>query len=147
MRTRQISATAEQYVEYLFAITTKFVLIKLISQTKPILRISSVNVAPEYGVEETMKLLQTLSQYGFAKERQELLAIFYKSKKWKKWGSKWIYGKVDLAIMAGHYMFEDERVKKIKAKIETVIPLNDILKDHLQKILKAHLRQCGWNKY
>ena len=105
--------------------------------------IPSVNIAPEYGVEETNKLLRTLSKYEFKKEREELRRIFYKSKKWKKWASRWTNND-ELAIMAGHYMFEDQRVKEIKAKVETAIPLNKILKEHLREVLRRHLRICGW---
>lgn len=106
--------------------------------------IQSVNVAPEYGVEETTKLLKTLTDYGLTQERKELEKIFYKSKKWKKWAKAWDYNKQDLAVIAGHYMFEDERVKEILTKVQQVIPLSGILQTHLETILKKHLRECGW---
>lgn len=66
--------------------------------------ISALNIAPQFGVNQTMFILTSCKKYGL--NPSEFLDDCYKSKKW----SKWLYkstkkDKLKCSILAGHYNF------------------------------------------
>ena len=72
----------------------------------PKLGIHAANVAPEFGVVETLAFIDLLKKFKRYKFVDEFLEISYQSKKWEKWlvpGSK--ITKSEKAIISGHYIF------------------------------------------
>ena len=66
--------------------------------------ISALNIAPQFGVNQTMFILTHCKKYGL--DTSEFLNDCYKSKKWSKWlyvSTK--YDKLKCSILAGHYNF------------------------------------------
>ena len=104
---------------------------------RPILGIHACNVAPEFGVAETKALLYLLSIYGFEKELQEFIHIAVESRKWVKWmlpdSSATDF---DKAIICGHYVFSDPRVREIKSKVQSELKRIEI---DLEQFLKRNI--------
>lgn len=79
------------------------------------LGLNALNIAPEFGYAETTFLVSELAKARMHRSILEFLNISYNSNKWVKWFSKdneaTYYKK---AFVAGHYVFNDQRVKNIK---------------------------------
>lgn len=84
----------------------------------PLVGVHAVNVAPEFGVTETLKLLELFLQEDMAFATEAFVQICVGSGKWEKW---MILGEetsdLEKAIICGHYLFMDERVVELKAEL------------------------------
>lgn len=109
----------------------------------PKLGIHSANVAPEFGVIETRRLLEALKEHKFKKERKRFLEIALESNKWDKWVISDLTDE-EKAVIAGHYVFSEPEVKDIIAKVNEKIYLNDILKNAIQFGILRYLKSFGW---
>ncbi|WP_271189235.1 hypothetical protein [Dactylosporangium matsuzakiense] len=77
--------------------------------------VDAVNVAPELGVAETRALLRLMDELGLGAQREAFLTLAYESQLWRKWltpGST--AGDEERAVMAGHYVFSDDRFAGIR---------------------------------
>lgn len=86
---------------------------------RPELGIGGVNVAPEFGVEQTRGLLELLR----GAEEDEFLQLAYDSRKWEKWllpNSK--ASDRDKAVIAGHYVFETGEFAGLYARLLERVP-------------------------
>ena len=111
----------------------------------PRLGIHAANVAPEFGVSETINLLKILEENGLKKSSQEFLELAYDSGKWDKWllGSTTTTDR-EKAILAGHYIFSTEEcrnlIKKASGKLALKgINLNNMLKESIKKSIGRYL--------
>jgi len=96
-------------------------------QWHPRLGIHAVNVAPEFGVEETRSLLSILEENNLHALANEFLRIAYESKKWVKWMVKDTQATDrDRAIIAGHYVFSTPECLEIKAKASSTLKTKQI---------------------
>lgn len=78
--------------------------------------IDAVNVAPQFGVIQTMLTLQKAYTYGL--DPAEFLDSAYQSGRWKKWLSKnSADNKFLCSVIAGHYVFSSAAYKKLYEKI------------------------------
>jgi hypothetical protein len=113
----------------------------------PIIGIHSVNVAPEFGVAETIALLSIMKELSASKEIDEFIKICIDSNRW----AKWVIGIGDVsdlekAKICGHYLFSDKRVIKIKKEImnkyfeETGKDLELYLKEHVKVSITRYLK-------
>jgi len=86
----------------------------------PRIGIHAVNVAPEFGVFETKHILKICGELNLKKEEEMFLELAYESRKWDKWllpdSNTTDY---DKAVIAGHYVFANERFKEIKKSISS----------------------------
>jgi tagatose-1,6-bisphosphate aldolase non-catalytic subunit AgaZ/GatZ len=105
--------------------------------------IHSVNIAPEFGVLETIKLLELLDTHKLKKERKRFIQIAHNSKKWVKW---LISEHTDeyKAIICGHYVFTDPEVMDIKNLLSEKMYLDDVLKTELTCRLLKYLKDFRW---
>lgn len=105
----------------------------------PKLGIHAANVAPEFGVEETLAFIKILRRYQLNNIIDSFIDLAYDSKKWKKWMiPNTIVGKEKKAIIAGHYIFSDPHFIELKAIAE-----KELLKNHnisLDHELKVHIK-------
>ena len=100
--------------------------------------VSGINIAPEFGVLETISFLKILDEYKLIKFKKEFISLSYSSKKWKKWLIPHLdITKFEKAIIAGHYVFSTPEFIKIKKKSEKIIGKNidRILKEEIKKSL------------
>jgi fructose/tagatose bisphosphate aldolase len=98
------------------------------------LGIHSANVAPEFGVAETLELQNILPE----SEWEKFVDIAYESKKWEKWMVDDTPDKEWKAIIAGHYVFNHPEVKALME------PHKDRLKDAVKKNILTYLKAFGW---
>lgn len=93
----------------------------------PRVGIHAVNVAPEYGVAETLALVDILKQYKLKNLLEEFLKISYDSHKWQKWmlpdTNKTDFEK---AIISGHYVFSNKKFLQLKKQISEYFINQDI---------------------
>ena len=93
--------------------------------------ISALNIAPQFGVNQTKFILGECLKYGI--NTDNFLEFCYKSKKWEKWllkiDSKDTY---KCSILAGHYNFQDKSYKLI---LDNLNKIND---NFNQKIVDEH---------
>lgn len=107
----------------------------------PSLKISAANVAPEFGVCETKNFINILEKHYLFNLENDFLEMAYNSNKWKKWvmlGSQ--ISPRDKAILAGHYVFSDEKFLRIKEKAQINIKYINI-----DEYLKASVKNCIMN--
>ena len=85
---------------------------------RPKIKIDGVNIAPEFGTLETKIYFELLSKYRMYNEKEKLIKLLVDSGKWKKWTNKKSkLSNLRKAIIAGHYMYMNEKFKKIKEKL------------------------------
>jgi hypothetical protein len=86
-------------------------------QWHPRLGIHAANVAPEFGVTETLALLNILEENNLQTLADEFLSLSYDSKRWEKW---MLYeteaSDRDRSIISGHYVFSKPECDELKAK-------------------------------
>ena len=111
----------------------------------PRLGIHAANVAPEFGVTETISLLKILEENNLKNIADKFLEIAYSSEKWKKWlSSSSKLNDRKKSILAGHYVFSKNECKelKIEASQELAfkgINLNQFLKESIKKSIIRYL--------
>ena len=104
----------------------------------PLLGIHAVNVAPEFGVEETKKFIEVLDFYNLKNIKEQFLDLSYSSNKWKKWlkeNSKTT--DFEKSIISGHYVFSDPKFNEIKKKMHSSLKNKKI---NIDKILRLHVK-------
>lgn len=109
------------------------------------LGIHSVNVAPEFGVEETKTLLFLMNDFGMFNEHDDFVKMAYESGKWKKWMINGEHAdKEYLATICGHYILEDPRVLEIKTKLNQYCAVDDLIQMRLENSITRYLKAFGW---
>ena len=107
-------------------------------QWHPRLGIHSANVAPEFGVTETIALVDLLEENTYLNLADRFLKISYDSRKWDKWMLKdSTASDRDRALIAGHYVFSNPEVKELKLEASTELEKKGIhLEHHLKNKVK-----------
>lgn len=112
----------------------------------PRLGIHSANVAPEFGVAETMALLRAFISAGREDLADRFVAIAKASGKWRKWTYRdSIYTDNQLASICGHYIFSNEEVLELKRELQSMRSssdpsLDDILKKQVKMAIMRYLK-------
>ena len=112
----------------------------------PRLGIHAANVAPEFGVTESIAFLNTLESNGLKDIANQFIKLSFDSGKWKKWiikGNK--ITDRDKAIIAGHYNFSKPEFVEIKNKAEKILLTKNInldlkLKEEIKKAIYRYLK-------
>jgi hypothetical protein len=112
-------------------------------QLVPKVGIHAANVAPEFGVVETIAFVNLLKKYKLNDLLDKFLNISYNSMKWKKWllpnSQTTDYEK---SIIAGHYVFSNPEILDIKNNAQSIIKeiiIDDYLKDEIKKSIRRYL--------
>jgi hypothetical protein len=107
----------------------------------PKLGIHSANVAPEFGVEETLAFIKILKKYKLNDLIEKFVKLSHESKKWDKWmlpDSK--AGKMEKAVIAGHYIFSEPEFVEIKSYAKSELQKHNIdLDEHLKSEVKKSI--------
>jgi tagatose-1,6-bisphosphate aldolase non-catalytic subunit AgaZ/GatZ len=115
-------------------------------QWHPRLGIHAANVAPEFGVTETLALLDILKNNKLEALADGFLELSFKSRKWEKWMlPDSTATDRDRSIIAGHYIFSTSECLEIKAKAaakldRTGIELDSYLKDRVKESITRYMR-------
>lgn len=118
----------------------------------PKLGIGGVNIAPEYGVQETQSFLNFLESHGQEELAIRFLDLAFKSQKWVKWMLPDTDATIrDRSIIAGHYVFAKSEFKDIKEQAARnlsmkVDEVDRVLKKSLRSLLMRHVRALGPNR-
>ena len=107
----------------------------------PKLGIHAINVAPEFGVEETKALIHILRETQNNKLLEDFLELSYKSRKWKKWMLKNSNATdFEKSIISGHYVFSDPEFKQLEKKLTKSLDIKNIkLDEYLRKRIKTKI--------
>jgi len=112
----------------------------------PRIGIHSANVAPEFGVTETLALITVLRKHKLDKLADQFLRLAYESRKWEKWMlPDNVADDTEKAIIAGHYVFAHEACKALKSEaakslIKHNIGLDSYLKDCVKLEITRYLK-------
>jgi hypothetical protein len=104
------------------------------------LGIHAANVAPEFGVAETLALLDVLEKNKLQILADDFLKLSYDSKKWEKWMlDKTIASDRERSIISGHYVFSKPACDELKAKARKDLAKKNI---DLDAHLKNEVKKC-----
>ena len=110
-------------------------------QWHPRLGIHAANVAPEFGVAETLALVSVLEGNGLTKLVERFLQLSYDSRKWDKWMLPSTRATDrDCSIISGHYVFSKPECAELKAEAISQLTRKGIeLEQHLKQQVKQSI--------
>jgi hypothetical protein len=110
-------------------------------QWHPRLGIHAANVAPEFGVAETLALIDVLEKNNLQGLADDFLKLSYDSKKWEKWMlDETSASDRDRSIISGHYVFSKPACDELKAKARKDLANKQIDLDfHLKNAVKKSI--------
>ena len=112
----------------------------------PRLGIHAANVAPEFGVTESLALINILKKFNLKKHLSKFLELSYNSKKWSKWViNKNLISDYEKSIISGHYIFAKEEFLELKNDLNYIlnkkkINLDNELKKSIKEAISRYLR-------
>jgi len=116
----------------------------------PRIGIHAANVAPEFGVVETLALVNLIKHYKQRKILDQFLELSYNSKKWQKWMIDLNNNKNDYqkSIISGHYIFASQEFLDLKEELSKNISLSIneidiILKRSIEESILRYVRNFG----
>lgn len=80
--------------------------------------VDAINVAPEFGVNETIAFLALLDEFQLGGLRDEFLGLAYNSGAWQKWFEGIDATDLQRSIAAGHYVFATDAFRDIKQQAD-----------------------------
>ncbi len=105
----------------------------------PFLGIHASNVAPEFGVEETKKLLELMNYYK-PKLSKKFIELTVQSGKWKKWMLDKNASDVYKTLIAGHYVYSSTEGSEIISELNQFLKKKKIdLNEELKKKIKLSI--------
>jgi hypothetical protein len=111
----------------------------------PRLGIHAANVAPEFGVAESVAFVEVLRKADMRKELDAFVALSLGSGKWKKWMTPGTTATdVDRALISGHYVFATPEFRELKASAgkalrKTAEEFDDLLKSAVRASILRYL--------
>jgi hypothetical protein len=91
-------------------------------KSHPKLGIHAANVAPEFGVTETMAYIKLLKDFNLSNYLEDFLEISYESKKWLKWMKEDTKASdFDKSVISGHYIFSTQEFLENKYQVQKII--------------------------
>jgi hypothetical protein len=115
-------------------------------QWHPRLGIHAANVAPEFGVAETLALLDILEKNHLQSLADDFLKLSYDSRKWEKWMlDDTTASDRDRSIISGHYVFSKPGCDELKSKArqdlaKKQIDLDVFLKNEVRKSIFRYMK-------
>ena len=111
----------------------------------PRLGINAANIAPEFGVIESKKILEIMTSLKLRSLKNSFIKLSLDSNKWKKWMIKDSKANdYEKAIISGHYVFSDKKFSGIKESLAKALKkkgqnLDGILKKEIKKSISRYL--------
>ena len=105
----------------------------------PRLGISAANIAPEFGVIESKKIIEIMSDLKLNSLKNSFIKLSLDSNKWKKWMIKETKASdFEKAIISGHYVFSEKKFLEIKESLAKILKKKS---KNLDKILKKEIKK------
>ena len=105
----------------------------------PRLGINAANIAPEFGVIESKKILEIMEALKLKSLKDSFIKLSLDSNKWKKWMIKDSKANdYEKAIISGHYVFSEKKFSEIKEDLTKILKKNN---QNLDKILKKEIKK------
>jgi tagatose-1,6-bisphosphate aldolase non-catalytic subunit AgaZ/GatZ len=105
----------------------------------PRLGINAANIAPEFGVIESKKILEIMEAFKLRSLKNSFIKLSLDSNKWKKWMIKDSKANdYEKAIISGHYVFSEKKFSEIKEELAKILKKNN---QNLDKILKKEIKK------
>ncbi len=137
---KKIRASADRFQLHLKEHNGDYVTAEEMSKRRGL--IDAVNVAPQYGVLQTMLTLQKGLLYGLSIE--PFLQEAYQSKRWEKWlKTNTKENKHLCSIIAGHYVFAGPAYQALLQDISRYEDVRETLIQEMMKQFDGYLR--AWN--
>ena len=104
----------------------------------PRLGINAANIAPEFGVIESKKILEIMVALKLKSLKNSFIKLSLDSNKWKKWMTKDSKANdYEKAIISGHYVFSEKKFLEIKKNLVKILKEKN---QNLDKILKKEIK-------
>lgn len=109
----------------------------------PRLGIHAANVAPEFGVMESNAFYNLMKEHKLDSIADQFIELSYNSNKWEKWilpDSK--CGKLEKALISGHYVFAHDQFLDLKTKAGEALSgrnIDEYLKDKVKTSMMRYL--------
>ena len=104
----------------------------------PRLGINAANIAPEFGVIESKKILEIMNTLKLKSLKNSFLKLSLDSNKWKKWMIKDSKANdYEKAVISGHYIFSEKKFLEIKERLTKILKKKN---QNLDKILKKEIK-------
>jgi len=134
---KTVRPLAEQYNVYFKEHNCDYLSEKEIMMRKGLL--DAMNVAPQYGVLQTMITLEKAFLYGV--DSTDFLNDAYASKKWAKWlHSNTKKNRLLCSIIAGHYVFNGDSYRRLCDRINRYKDLRETIIEGLMKNLDVYIK-------
>lgn len=112
----------------------------------PRLGIDAANIAPEYGVEESLAFIELLEGTGCRDLCERFLELSFSTRKWEKWmvpGS--LASDREKAIWSGHYVFSHPAFDELKTEAncrlsKADIDVDGVLRARLDRLITSHVK-------
>ena len=119
------------------------------SEMYPKLGINGANIAPEFGVIETLTYLEIFNNFDLSEEKEVFLNISYNSEKWQKWlKPNSTTSDYEKSVISGHYVFSSEEFQDLKSKVKTKlshsIDIDKEIKKNIKNKINFYLESFGW---
>ena len=112
----------------------------------PRLGIHAANVAPEFGVTESLSLINIMKEHNLKKHLNAFLELSYNSKKWSKWViDENLISDYEKSIISGHYIFAKDEFIELKNDLSSILTKKKInldleLKKSIKKSISRYLK-------
>ena len=104
----------------------------------PRLGINAANIAPEFGVIESKKILEIMGALKLKSLKNSFIKLSLDSNKWKKWMTKDSKANdYEKAVISGHYVFSEKKFLEIKENLVKILKEKN---QNLDKILKKEIK-------
>ena len=104
----------------------------------PKLGINAANIAPEFGVIESKKILKIMGALKLKSLKNSFIKLSLDSNKWKKWMTKDSKANdYEKAVISGHYVFSEKKFLEIKKNLVKILKEKN---QNLDKILKKEIK-------
>ncbi len=115
----------------------------------PKLGIHAINVAPEFGVIESLSIFNQLKNNKLNYLLKQFIDLSYQSRKWVKWMKKNSKSsEIEKAIISGHYIFSTEKFSQIYKEAKKILKSKKIdfeknIKDAHKSCLDRYVKSLG----
>jgi len=100
--------------------------------------INGMNIAPQFGVVQTLTVLNEAMMYGV--DTTDFKRVVYHYNNWEKWRESHREIELDyVTALAGHYHFNTKEYKQVADELSNYVNLKNIIKNNIKKIINYYI--------
>ena len=100
--------------------------------------INGMNIAPQFGVVQTLTVLNEAMMYGV--DTTDFKRVVYRHNNWDKWKEPHREIELDyVTTLAGHYHFNTKEYKQVVDELSNYVNLKNIIKNNIKKIINYYI--------